>query len=168
MLIFSGENLSGDEYNLMDTSVMCTKRGDIQVKGKGIMTTYFVQLTEDTNVVEKSVYDEDYNNDRVIVTEHHVEVIDQEGDNMELTAHGYDKIDVKKDSGFGSQGHIEVDKIRLKSRSQEKDELKEEVKYIDDEEVFNNDRKVLGKLSKQQLKDHYDKYECSDNDDDVI
>ena len=103
----------------------CSRRGDISVKGKGIMTTFYVNLTPDLDVVECGDTRED--------TRGHVAVVESgdtcedrlspglevvEGGDADTLAvqaaeTGASRIDVKKDSGFGSQGHLEVDKIKV-------------------------------------------------------
>ena len=86
----------------------CSRRGDISVKGKGIMTTFYVNLTQDLDVVECGDTRED--------TLGHVEVVEGlDTDTLAVQAAetGASRIDVKKDSGFGSQGHLEVDKIKV-------------------------------------------------------
>ena len=101
----------------MDTRVMCKKRGEIIVKGKGIMTTYFVELNEDLEVVEKSIYDTndeevmEYEKEKNSQPENYIQVTVEKD---EVSEEKINKIDVKKDSGFGSQGHLEVDKIRVR------------------------------------------------------
>ena len=40
---------------LLDPWIQCNYRGDIQVKGKGIMTTYYVELDDDYYLVENRV-----------------------------------------------------------------------------------------------------------------
>ena len=51
-----------NEKQLLDPWIQCNYRDNIQVKGKGIMTTYYVELTEDNYLVENNVnrkYSED-------------------------------------------------------------------------------------------------------------
>ena len=108
------------------TKVMCRKRGDIKVKGKGIMTTYFVELTEDLDVVEKT-----YSDEEIVESEQEKEefertltyghgqieqYIDEEDEDNVFPDSVLSKIDIKKDSGFGSQGHLEVGKVKVRSR----------------------------------------------------
>ena len=150
----TGEPLPREEfnYNLLDSVVMCSKRGDINVKGKGIMTTYFVQLTDEMELVEKSIFEaEDYNHEQI------VEFIDEEDDLLQQRK--YNNVDIKKDSGFGSQGHLEVDKVKVSSEAS--------VNCNDDEEeiVEENPKHVTvpKKLSIQELKEHYDIYEDYDD-----
>ena len=109
--------------------VMCRKRGDIKVKGKGIMTTYFVELTEDLDVVEKSYSDEgilEYepekeHYDEATLTSAQIEMdtyryIDEEDEDNVFPDSVLSKIDIKKDSGFGSQGHLEVGKVQVRRK----------------------------------------------------
>ena len=96
---------------------MFKKRGEIKVKGKGIMTTYFVELDDDLEVVEKSIYDTnyeevmEYEKEKNSQPENYIQVTVEKD---EVSEEKINKIDVKKDSGFGSQGHLEVDKIRVR------------------------------------------------------
>jgi len=115
----TGEPLPREFGVVMDTCVMCQRRGDINVKGKGIMTTYFVELNEDLDVVETSTYNNDVNEEvksglTSVHVDHFIDEDDIVEDRLEV-AEKYDRIDVKKDSGFGSQGHMEIDKIRASS-----------------------------------------------------
>ena len=109
--------------------VMCRKRGDIKVKGKGIMTTYFVELTEDLDVVEKSYSNEEIlesepekeHYDEATLTSAQIEMdtyryIDEEDEDNVFPDSVLSKIDVKKDSGFGSQGHLEVGKVQVRRK----------------------------------------------------
>ena len=120
----------------------CSRRGDISVKGKGIMTTFYVNLTQDLDVVECGDTCEDtrghvevleggYTRGHVPLTQDldvveggimsedtlgHVDVVEgADTDTLAVQAAetGASRIDVKKDSGFGSQGHLEVDKIKV-------------------------------------------------------
>ena len=81
------------------------------------MTTYFVELNEDLDVVETSTYNNDVNEEvksglTSVHVDHFIDEDDIVEDRLEV-AEKYDRIDVKKDSGFGSQGHMEIDKIRV-------------------------------------------------------
>ena len=110
------------------------------MKGKGIMTTYFVDLTEDKELVERNYRDEP--------SEQIVEFM--EADEEEASEKKY------KDSGFGSQGHLEVDKVR---------EPREPVldSELEVEEISRRPRAVHQKLSIQELREHYDIYEPGDD-----
>ena len=108
--------------------VMCRKRGDIKVKGKGIMTTYFVELTEDLDVVEKSYSDEEILESEpekqqyeASLTSAQIEMdtyryIDEEEQDNVFPDSVLSKMDIKKDSGFGSQGHLEVGKVQVRRK----------------------------------------------------
>ena len=101
--------------------VMCRKRGDIKVKGKGIMTTYFVELTEDLDVVEKSYSDEEIleSEPEKVQFEAYGQIeryIDEEEEDNVFPDSVLSKIDIKKDSGFGSQGHLEVGKVQVRRK----------------------------------------------------
>ena len=108
--------------------VMCRKRGDIKVKGKGIMTTYFVELTEDLDVVEKSYSDEEILESEpekqqyeASLTSAQIELdtyryIDEEEQDNVFPDSVLSKMDIKKDSGFGSQGHLEVGKVQVRRK----------------------------------------------------
>ena len=95
--------MNGDHFSMMDTQVMCRKRGEIKVKGKGIMTTYFVELTDDLEVVEKSIYDNndeevmEYEKEKNAQSENYVQVSLEEL-NEQVSEEKINKIDVKKDS----------------------------------------------------------------------
>ena len=102
--------------------VMCRKRGDIKVKGKGIMTTYFVDLTDDLDVVEKIYSDEEIVESElekeefgVTLTNGQIERYIDEEEEENVFPDVFSKIDIKKDSGFGSQGHLEVGKVKVRS-----------------------------------------------------
>ena len=106
------------------TKVMCRKRGDIKVKGKGIMTTYFVELDEDLDVVEKNYSDEEIVEseqekeefERTLTCGQIEQYIDEEEEDNVFPDSVLSKIDIKKDSGFGSQGHLEVGKVKVRPR----------------------------------------------------
>ena len=44
-----------DDVQLLDPWIQCNYRDNIKVKGKGIMTTYYIELTEDKYLVENNV-----------------------------------------------------------------------------------------------------------------
>lgn len=115
------------------------------MKGKGMMTTYFVDLTEDRELVERSYRDEPVNSEQIVEF--------MEADEEEVAEKKY------KDSGFGSQGHLEVDKVK---------EPEEHVQDFDvdieeEENVVERPRAVHQKLSIQELREHYDIYEACDD-----
>ena len=111
------------------------------MKGKGMMTTYFVDLTEDKELVERSYRDEPVNSEQI------VEFMEADEDVAEKKY---------KDSGFGSQGHLEVDKVKEPVEDFDSD-IEEE------ENVAERPRAVHQKLSIQELREHYDIYEACDD-----
>ena len=52
----------GTAKALSDERVSCTLRGVVDVKGKGLMSTYFVDLNDDLNVVERNFPEEEMEN----------------------------------------------------------------------------------------------------------
>ena len=102
--------------------VMCRERGPIPVKGKGIMTTYYVELTEDLDVVEKQYSDEEILESEpekeefegTLTNGQIVRYIDSEDEDNVFPDSVLSKMDIKKDSGFGSQGHLEVGKVKVR------------------------------------------------------
>ena len=115
------------------------------MKGKGRMTTYFVDLTEDREPVERSYRDEPVNSEQIVEF--------MEVDEEEVAEKKY------KDSGFGSQGHLEVDKIKEpREHTQDFD-----VDIGEEENVVERPRAVHQKLSIQELREHYDIYEACDD-----
>ena len=113
-----GAALEPGDIALMDTTVCCQYRGEIAVKGKGIMKTYFVKLTEDLYPVEEDVYNNQGSHADCLTVR--VEMEDepsQESGNYLFPKEMLEKIEYKKDSGFGSQGALEVDNIKVRSRT---------------------------------------------------
>ena len=75
---------------------------------EGGYTRGHVPLTQDLDVVEGGIMSEDALG--------HVDVVEgADTDTLAVQAAetGASRIDVKKDSGFGSQGHLELDKIKV-------------------------------------------------------
>ena len=151
------------------SKVMCRKRGDIKVKGKGIMTTYYVDLTEDLDVVEKTYSDELLEEFGVTLTNGQIERYIDEEEEDNVFPEVFSKIDIKKDSGFGSQGHLEVGKVKVRSNQNmfvnsvsfaKVVQAPEENHNHEDEDV-EPEPVVQGKLSKQELSEHYENYETS-------
>ena len=108
----NGVALDPSEPTSMDSTILCQYRGEIQVKGKGIMKTYFVELTEDLHPVEEQVYSQC---GRTVEVQMEDEPQLQDGKYLRSDVIT-EKIDIKKDSGFGSQGALEVDKIKVTQR----------------------------------------------------
>ena len=97
--------------------VACTFRDEINVKGKGLMRVYFVDLDEEMFVVERFEVFETRQEQRNVSVEVHDE---------EETRGPEDNY--KKDSGYGSQGVIQVGKIRIEG------ETEEDLEGIDEED----------------------------------
>ena len=109
-----GEVLELDENTFMDTTVVCQYRGEIDVKGKGIMKTYFVELTEDLYAVEEDVSNiQGSQGNRFTVRVEMEDEPSQESGKYLTPREMLEKIEYKKDSGFGSQGALEVDNIKV-------------------------------------------------------
>ena len=119
----TGAEMTRGEIGYCDPNkVMCRKRGDIQVKGKGIMTTYFVELTEALEVVEKYYSEEEIVESELkkVEPEETMTIVQIERYKDEEEDYTFpdvfSKIDLKKDSGFGSQGHLEVSKVKVRPK----------------------------------------------------
>merc|ERR1712016_546248 len=76
------------------------------------MKTYFVALTEDLHPVEEQVYSQF---GRTVEVQMEDEPQLQDGKYLRSDVIT-EKIDIKKDSGFGSQGALEVEKIKVTQR----------------------------------------------------
>ena len=107
-----GEVLELDENTFMDTTVVCQYRGEIDVKGKGIMKTYFVELTEDLYPVEEDVYNFQGSQRDHLTVSAEIRPL-QESEVHLIPREIQEKIEDKKDSGFGSQGALEVENIKV-------------------------------------------------------
>ena len=123
---------------LRDSTVVCQYRGEIQVKGKGIMKTYFVGLTEDLYPVEEEVH---------LGYQQRVEVEMEDEPSVEerkYLSHRHPTllIEEKKDSGFEGSLEVEKMKVRPARKSWEPDQ----------------EPRVMAQLSAEQLRDHYDVY----------
>ena len=115
-----GRGVEAGDLALLDSIVLCQYRGETQVKGKGIMKTYFVELTEDLYPVEEDVRIglQSMGEHLTVEVEMEDEPSFQEGKYLSSVvsrnpALVREKIDNKKDSGFGSEGSLEVDKIKV-------------------------------------------------------
>ena len=107
-----GEVLELDDTTFMDTTVVCQYRGEIDVKGKGIMKTYFVELTEDLYPVEEDVYNIQGSQGDHLTFRAEMEPLQESGKYL-IPREILEKIEYKKDSGFGSQGSLEVENIKV-------------------------------------------------------
>ena len=109
-----GAALEPGDAAFLDKTVRCQYRGEIDVKGKGIMKTYFVELTEDLYPVEQDVYNiQENQGDRLTVRVEMEDEPSQESGKHLIPRETLHKIECKKDSGFGSQGALEVDKMKV-------------------------------------------------------
>ena len=155
-----GAALKLDDTTLMDTTVLCQYRGEIDVKGKGIMKTYFVELTEDLYPVEKDVYNQ---GDCLTVRVEMEDEPSQENGKYLIPREMLQKIELKKDSGFGSQGALEVDNVKVNEKEEEGGTKLIQLVSQSEEPARSAwetepEPRVLAQLSANQLRDHYEVY----------
>ena len=157
-----GAALEPDDTTFLDTTVLCRYRGEIDVKGKGIMKTYFVELTEDLHPVEEGASQ----GDRLTVRVEMEDEPSQESPKYLIPREMLEKIESKKDSGFGSQGALEVDniKVRMTGASPLCSLISQIVPQSEEPDRESEpepepEPRVLAQLSVNQLRDHYEVYE---------